>query len=294
MNKASLKGILLIVGSVISFSIMAGFVKSLPHINSSTTVFYRFAIGLGLLGALALFRIIKLQFVNYKFLFFRGLTGGLAVFILYLSIIKLGIGKASLYSYSYPIFSSILSIFILKDKMPFGKWVLIFIAFIGLVLLSMDFHSGIKIFSDFDLYEGLAILGAVFAGLSIVFVKKLHHTDNSYAIFFSQTIVGFWIFLIPSTTVNFNGNFHDGVILMVIGIVAMVGQLLMTEGYKYTSVSTGSSLHLIVPILNSVIGIIFFNEFFTIWEITGGSIIIICCLLIVTYNRILKPKKSVT
>jgi len=265
---------------------MAGFVKLLPHINSTTTVFYRFAIGLGLLGALALLRIIKLKFVNYKLLFIRGLSGGLAVFILYLSIIKLGIGKASIYSYSYPIFSSIFSIFILKDKIPFGKWVLIFFAFTGLILLSIDISAGNSLFKKFNIYELIAIIGSMLAGISIVVVKKLHDTDDSYAIFFSQTIVGFWIFLIPSTTMQFSGRINDGIILMAIGIIAMVGQLLMTEGYKYSSVTTGSSLALIIPVFNSLIGVLFFNEIFTGIELFGGSIILVCCLLIVLYNQL--------
>ncbi|MFC2138896.1 DMT family transporter, partial [Bacteroidota bacterium] len=218
------------------------------------------------------------------------ITGGLAVFILYLSIIKLGIGKASVYSYSYPIFSSIFSVFILKDKIPLGKWILICIAFFGLILLSIDLNSETTFFQNFNIYELLAIGGSMLAGLSIVFVKKLHNTDNSYAIFFAQTIVGFWIFIVPSTTMSFSGSINDGIVLMAIGIMAMVGQLLMTEGYKYTSVTTGSSLHLIVPVFNSLIGILFFNEVYSLFEITGGLIIITSCLFIVLYNQLLKSK----
>lgn len=272
-------------GSVVMFSVMAGFVKVLPHISSTVVAFYRFAIGLGLLGLLALVKIIKLRFNNFKILFLRGLSGGLAVFVLYLSIVKLGIGKASVYSYSYPMFSSILSVFFFKEKIPKGKWLLIFLAFIGIIILSLDFTGNTGVIRSSFYYEVLAIAGAVCAGFSIIFVKKLHDTDDSYAIFFSQTIVGFWIFLIPGIAAEYSASINEGLILLIIGVLAMTGQLLMTEGYKYTTVTTGSSFALLVPVFNTIIGIVFFKEVFTIPELAGSILVILCCLLIITYNR---------
>lgn len=286
MKHNSRYGVLLIFGSVIVFSVMSGFVKLLPHINSTTVSFYRFAIGLGILGALSLSKILKLKFNNFRLLFLRGLSGGLAVFILYLSIVKLGLGKASVYNYSYPIFSSILSAIFFKEKIPAGKWLLIIAAFFGIVILSLNFDNGNNFFGEFSFYELLAILGAISAAFSIVLVKKLHDTDDSYAIFFAQTIVGFWIFIGPGMTGKYDGSFSDGIILLFIGILAMSGQLLMTEGYKYTTITTGSSLALIIPVLNSIIGILFYKEFFSTSEIIGSSIVITCCFCIIIFERI--------
>jgi drug/metabolite transporter (DMT)-like permease len=47
--------------------------------------------------------------------------------------------------------------------------------------------------------------------------------------------------------------------------------------------------------LNSVIGILFFEETMSFYEIAGSVIIIGCCLLIVTYKRIgvLKEKMPI-
>jgi hypothetical protein len=41
----------------------------------------------------------------------------------------------------------------------------------------------------------------VLSGLAIVIVRKLRATESSYAIFFSQCVIGFWLMLIPANIV---------------------------------------------------------------------------------------------
>src|SRR5665648_1033001 len=95
------KGILLTLGSVVFFALMAVLVKIIPNVSSYQTTFFRFAIGLGIDGILAFFGVINLRFNDRKNLFWRGLIGGIAVYLFYLTIIKLGVGKGSVYIYSY-------------------------------------------------------------------------------------------------------------------------------------------------------------------------------------------------
>lgn len=108
------KGIFLTLGSVVFFSLMAILVKSIPNVSSYQTTFFRFAIGLGIVGLLSMFGIIKLRFNDKKNLFWRGLIGGVAVYLFYLTILKLGVGKGSVYIYSYPVFATLFSMILLK------------------------------------------------------------------------------------------------------------------------------------------------------------------------------------
>ena len=87
----STKGYLLIAGSVLTFAIMSALVKSIPYVDSTVTVFVRFAIGIGILGLLAITKKIKLTFNQSPLLLLRGFTGGIAVFLLYYSIVKIGV-----------------------------------------------------------------------------------------------------------------------------------------------------------------------------------------------------------
>jgi len=275
------KGILLTLGSVVFFALMAILVKAVPNVSSYQTTFFRFAIGLGILGILSLFGIINLRFNDKKNLFWRGIVGGIAVYLFYLAIIKLGVGKGSVYVYSYPIFATLFSMLILKEKVEPIKFVVIFISFAGLILLSVGGKGSL---AGMGIYELIAIAGSVTTGLAVVFVKKLHDSDNSYAIFFSQCIVGFWLFMIPSGATQAKGNLYELLLLVLVGIVATIGQLFMTEGYRYVNVATGSLLQSMVPVFNLISGWLIFHEQFTTIEMTGAFVIVGSCFALVIIN----------
>ncbi|MCW3788039.1 DMT family transporter [Plebeiibacterium sediminum] len=273
------KGYLLIAGSVISFSIMSALVKSIPEINSTITTFVRFTVGFGILGLLALTKKIKLTFNNSFLLLLRGLTGGFAVFLLYYSIVNIGVGKATVFVYSYPIFATLLSVIIFKEKVKPIQWFFILIAFIGIILLSIK--NGLDI-SQISSNELLAITGGVLSAISVILVKKLHHTDSSTSIFFSQSLIGFWLFMFPANTVSFEGNVNIAIILIAIGIVSAIGQLIMTEGYKYVEVSKGSTMYMLIPVFNIITGYYLFNEVLTFKEWIGALLVIIGCIGVVS------------
>jgi len=276
------KGILLTLGSVVFFALMAVLVKAVPNVSSYQTTFFRFAIGLGIISLLAQFGVINLRFNDKKNLFWRGLIGGAAVYLFYLAILKLGVGKGSVYIYSYPIFATLFSMLILKEKVEPIKFVVIFISFAGLVLLSLG--GGKSAFDSIGIYELIAIAGSITTGLAVVFVKKLHDSDNSYAIFFSQCIIGFWMFLIPSGATQAKGNLTELFLLVLVGVVATIGQLFMTEGYRYVNVATGSLLQSMVPVFNLLSGWLIFQEQLTTIELTGAFIIVLSCFALVIIN----------
>ncbi len=276
------KGVLLTLGSVVFFALMAVLVKAIPNVSSYQTTFFRFAIGVGIIGILALFGVIKLKFNDRKGLFYRGFVGGIAVYLFYLAILKLGVGKGSVYIYSYPIFATIFSMIMLKEKVEPIKFLIIAVSFVGLILLSVGGGKGSL--AGIGTWELIAITGSVTTGLAVVFVKKLHDSDNSMAIFFSQCIVGFWLFLIPSGATQAIGNLTEILLLILVGVVASIGQLFMTEGYKHVNVATGSMLQSLVPVFNLLSGWLIFKEKFSTIEIIGAFIIVGSCFLLVFVN----------
>jgi len=280
MSMTSFKGYLLMAGSVLSFAIMSALVKSIPNVDSTVTTFVRFAVGVGILGVLALTKKINLKFNNSPLLLLRGLTGGFAVFFLYFSIVKIGVGKATVLVYSYPIFATLLSVIVFKEKVKLLQWVFVLTAFVGIVLLSVN--KGLDI-TEISIYEIIAVLGSLLSAISVVLVKKLHSTDASVSIFFSQSLVGFWLFLLPANMVaTHHGSWPVALILVGIGVVAAIGQLIMTEGYKYVPVSQGSTMHMLVPVFNIILGYWLFQEQLTAKEWTGALLVIISCIGVVS------------
>ena len=269
--------------SVLAFGIMASLVRSMSHVSTYITVFVRFAIGVGIVGILAMLRKIDLKFVRSPLLLLRGITGTASVALFYLAIVKIGMGKASVYSYSYPLFASLLSVIVLKEKIQTTKWLMMLLAFIGIAMVSFQFTESGKSW-NFGWFDFLAMLSAITNAISIIIVKKLHGTDNSYAIFFAQSIVGFWLFLIPANLPELTGPVTSSYVLIFIGLASACAQLLNTEGYRHVSVATGSPFHMLIPIVNVIVGVFVFNEVFSLQEIIGSSLVVIACLGILKQN----------
>jgi len=278
------KGAALMLASSILFSMMAVLIKYASGIDSYKITLFRFIIGLALLGTAAMFGKIKLIFTHGPFLFLRGLVGSIAVFIFYLSIPKLGLGKATVIGYCFPIFASIFSRIFLKEKITIVKTAAILTAFVGIYLLTTSGIAGPSLAAAFGKYELLAVFGAVLGGIAVVLIKKLHDTDSSYAIFFAQCAIGLWLLIVPATVVPSDIGYSAVVLLLSIGVTAAVGQLLMTQGYNYVSVTTGSLLGMLTPVLNYVIGVMIFHELISIRSVIGSVVIIACCVVVLLAN----------
>ena len=101
-----------------------------------------------------------MRFVNRPWLISRGLFGGVAVAILFYLITRIGIAKATIFTYSYPIWAGLLAPFLLKDRITPGVWAAIAAAFGGLYLIIVP-SQGIGAISWIDL---LALSGGLLSG----------------------------------------------------------------------------------------------------------------------------------
>jgi drug/metabolite transporter (DMT)-like permease len=67
---------------------------------------------------------------------------------------------------------------------------------------------------------------------------------------------------------------HDYVLLAIAALAAGFGQLAMTEGFRFLSVTAGSAFQMTLPLIISLGGVVFFAEHFTALQIVGGVLIL--------------------
>jgi drug/metabolite transporter (DMT)-like permease len=272
-NANAIKGAVMLTAANVAFCAMVWLIRYASALNIQTTTLFRFIVGLGVVGALAMTGRAKLAFVNKRGLIMRGLFGGIAVWMCYVSIARLGLIKSSLIGYTYPLFATLFSAIMLREKIGVVKVLCLFGACcgIGMVVLA----SGTKGMAlGFGFWEAFALAGAMIGGLTVVLVKKLQDTDSTEAIFFSQCLVGFWIMIVPATAAPQNFGYQGCVLLMAIGLLAAAGQLIMTEGFRYVTVSSGSVITLVAPVLNVVVGAMLFHEPFPPLSIAGAALLL--------------------
>ena len=278
------KGASLMVLASVLFCIAGSLVKYGSYIGAYKLAFFRFVIGMGLVATAAILGRVKLVFNNKRLLFLRGLTGGIAVFITLLSITKLGLGKGMVLISSYPIFAAVLSAVFLKERLRLLDVVAILTAMVGIYFIAYENRQGFSLMV-FGKYELLAVFGAMIAGIAVTLIRKLHDTDDSLAIYFSQCAVGMWLVVGPAFssegTIGLNGVF----ILLGIGATVSVGQLLMTEGFKYVPVKTGTLLLMLDPVLCYTAGVVIFGEPLTLSRVLGALLVIGACLVVLARRR---------
>jgi len=227
---------------------------------------------------------VKLVCNDKRLLFLRGLTGGIAVFISVLSITKLGLGKGMVLVSSYPIFASIFSAVFLKERLRVINFAAILTALVGIYFVAYDKAQGFTLLV-FGRYELLAVMGAVIAGIAITLIRKLHDTDDSLAIYFSQCIVGMWLVIIPAFKGGIAVEPKAVFILLGMGVSITVGQLLMTQGMKYVPVKIGSLLLLLDPVLCYIAGVVIFSEPLTFFCLLGSVLVVGSCATVLAGRK---------
>jgi len=284
-------GFVLLLVSALLFSVMGACVKLASNlgIGSYELLFYRFLIGTAFVILFAFLGIARLEFVRKGFLIWRGLLGGAMVFILFISIQKIGLGRSAVLSYTFPIFAALYAPFLLKEKVNLLVILAIAAAFFGLYLMSP--LGGARIISWF--YFSLALGGGgVIGGLCVIVIKKLRETDNSYTIYLSQAFFG----LLMATAFTFGKriDFPTGgwYLILAVGLLATFGQLIMTYAYKFVPATQAGLLAMLTPVFNMVIAMGFLQEEMSRMEITGAVLVILSCFSVFYFESRKKKVKA--
>ena len=280
MNYA--KGVFGMIVSSVLFSVMSVLIRIVSDVDPFKTSMYRFLIGIAILSTLALFGRINLRFNNIRVLVLRGVTGGLAVFLFYLAIARIGLAKGSVISNIYPIFATIGGAVVLKERVTPLAWLFVAACMAGVVMVNHRAEAGML---AVDLWTILAFVGSILAGVAVVAVRRLSLTDSPYSIFFSQCVFGLWIVIVPASSVPFELHLSQGLLLCAIGFVATVAQLLMTWSYRHVDVAAGSLLSMLMVVFNVSAGVVFFREVGSPISFTGMAIVVLSCIGIVAANR---------
>ena len=201
----------------------------------------------------------------------RGVLGALGTAAYYTTIGPLGAGKATLIGNTWTIFAAIMAAFVLHERLGLVKVCGIMLALTGLSLLT-GLAPGTM--AQFGHHEMIALTGALLAAAVVVVIRQLTRTETSATIFSSQCIYALLLSL-PLAVSNFTSlNTMDVVLLAAAALCASVGQLAMTEGFRFLPVAAGGAFQMIVPVVISLSSITLFAEPFTLAQAVGGVLVL--------------------
>ncbi|MGB4438032.1 MAG: DMT family transporter [Sedimentibacter sp.] len=275
------KSILLMLFSALTFSSMQIIVKLLPAIPLMEKVFFRNFIGL----ALSYFIIRKKNLCyfglpeNRKNLFFRYFFGFTGVILFFYATTQMLAADAAMLNKLSPVFVILLAHFFLKEKINKVKIVVLIISIIGaLLVIQPQFNSSmIPAISGF--------ISAILSGAAYMFIRLIGDTESVY------TTVFFFSFFssvscIPFFLIEFAmPDFYELVLLLLLGILAALGQIALTFAYNGCPASEISIYDYSNIIFTSILGYAFLSEVPDTLSIIGGILILSASVILYIHTK---------
>ena len=159
--------------STLSFAVANILVKEVSHIPAMEVVFFRCS-----LATLLCFAGIRRAGAdwrgsNRKMLLLRGFFGTMALYFFFTTVQNIPLASAMTLQYLSPIFTSIIAIFLLSERVRPFQWIFYAIAFSG-VLLMEQFDPGTSLF-----YLAIGIFSAFCSGVAYNLVRSMRRRASA-------------------------------------------------------------------------------------------------------------------
>ncbi|MHA2708046.1 DMT family transporter [Vibrio owensii] len=216
---------------------------------------------------------------NKPLLFARGAVGTMALMCVYYSVTTLPLAEATIFQYIHPVFTALLAVFFLKERIQSSTFICIALCLLGVYVMvrpetSPDAEHALPMFSVM-----IAILGAFGSSIAYVIVRKLSQTEDSSVIIFYFPLVA-----LPASILLIGDQFvvpdlYLTMMLVLVGVFTQIGQLGLTKAMQTQEAGKASAYSYVQIIFSVVLGIVFFGELPSAWTYLGGALIVTGALI---------------
>ncbi len=249
--------------STASFAVMNVCIKKVSHIPALEVVFFRCGI-----SALLCFWALRKDGIhwigtNRKLLLLRGIFGTIALYTFFITLQNMPLGTAVTIQYLSPIFTTIIGIFILNEKIKPIQWLFFALSFAGVLVLK-GFDARVQI-----IFLILGIVSALASGFAYNFVRSLKGKENPIVVVLHFQLIGT---LMGACSLPFSWETPIGIdwtYILLIGVTTQFGQLNLTHALQKEKVADITILNYLGVIYALVFGVLFFGEHYTLLSLSG-------------------------
>lgn len=254
------------------FGLMGVFVKlGAAHFSHVELVFYRSFFGLLLSYAILRHQGDSIATKHWRTHLLRGISGSVALALFFYCITVLPLATAVTLNYTAPLFLTIFTMLILKDKFHLPLTTAIALGFCGVVLLLRP-----ALHQDQLLPGLLGLISGFLAGVAYLNVKQLGmigEPDTRTVFYFSLTATagsGAWMLFDTVHAITLQGF----AILLGLGSTATLAQLAMTRAYRTGKTLVVGSLAYSTIVFASLFGMLLWGETLPLSSWLGMALII--------------------
>lgn len=290
-HKTKLKAKTENITAMLIFSTIGIFVKNIS-LSSSIIAFVRGALGVAFLFIVMIIKGQKFDKSavkhNIKLLVISGLFIGFNWIFLFESYKYTDVSVATLCYYMQPVFVTLMSPVVLKEKLTKEKIIAVLVSLVGMVLVSGVVQNGIGSIKEI---KGIAFaLGAAVLYACVVLLNKHMKDISSYdmsilqLLFASVTILPY--ILLTEDVFSLQLSFESVVVLLILGIVHTgMAYMMYFDSLKNLSAQTAAFYSYIDPVGAVILSVIVLNETMDIYKIIGAVLIIGTMLISEIYTN---------
>jgi drug/metabolite transporter (DMT)-like permease len=260
------------------FALMNIFIKTVTHLPVMEIVFFRCGISFLICFAEMKRTGISMRGSNYGLLFIRGAVGTSALYLYFITITHMSLGTAVIIQYLSPIFTTILALFILNEKVRPVTWFFFLISFSGVFVM-----KGLDTTIDV-VFLTIGIASSILSAFAYITIRALKNKEHPMLVVLYFQLVGAvtgLIFSIPNFEMPHG---MDWLYLVLIGIFTQLGQVNLTKSLQQENVAKVSIINYTGVVYAVAAGFFIFGEQYSSGTLLGMLLVIAGVVLSMFYR----------
>ncbi|WP_421976491.1 DMT family transporter [Roseivirga seohaensis] len=273
------KGVKYMLLSTFIFAVMNVLIKYVPNIPAIEIILFRSIVSFLMSGIALKSQKVPLFGNNKKILLFRGLAGAIALMMFFTTLQEIPLASAVTLMFLGPIFTAILGMWIVKEKVAWVQWLFFGLSFAGILMIK-GFDA--RVSPEMTL---LGVGAAFFSGIAYNMIRKLKTSEH-------PLVIIFYFPLVTLPIVGIYSVFHwvwpvgiEWVVLLAIGVLTQLAQYFMTKSYQSEELSKVANLNFIGIIYALGFGYVLFEETFNLLTYLGMTLVMVGVVLNVVYKQ---------
>ncbi len=290
----NIKGLILIISGMLFFIVQDTLIKlTVNDLSLLQILVFRATVGIFILICYLLYKKEDIVFKSaYPFVaIFRGFFFFVGFLLFFISIGKISLAEATSLFFVSPLFITILSHFILKNKIGINRILSVCVGFIGTIFIIKPSFTDINIYMIFPIFTALTysismLLARKTAGEDTLFQQTFHIYigafigGNLFSILIYYSDINF-IILDNLNNPWILDDFQTIAIIILISILGSFGILCLIAAYRIGSAIVNAPTEYIHLLFSVVIGFFIFSEIPDIYSFIGILLIVTSGIYIV-------------
>jgi drug/metabolite transporter (DMT)-like permease len=258
-------------------------------IPTAEMIFWRqaFAVPVVLIFIMATSRLSSLRTQHFGLHASRTLFGLITMAFTFSSYLLLPLAEATTIGFTVPIFATILSALILKERTGPHRWGAVVVGFMGVLIVVQPGRGLLPVTG-----AAVGLTSAFMIGCMTLLLRQIGKTEEA-----ATTVFYFSALSVPilAPFLFFYGSGHDGIgwlLMMSIGVIGGIGQIAFTASLRWAPISTVVGMDYISLLWSTLFGFLVWNHFPSAATWVGAPIVILSGLYILWREHRLSIERS--